>query len=84
MKKALGIIPVLLLVVSAVSVWAADIEGKVQRVDSSDRVIVLDDGTKLWVAEGLAMDNIKEGTKVKVSYEERDGKNIVTTLQVAD
>jgi Cu/Ag efflux protein CusF len=87
MKKALGMVVALLLmvsVVSVVSVWAADVEGKVQRVSPSERMIVLEDGTTLWVAEGLAMDNLKEGAKVKASYEERDGKNIVTNLQVAD
>jgi uncharacterized protein DUF1344 len=80
MRKALGIAVALLLVLSAVTVWAADIEGKVQRVDSTDRVIVLEDGTKLWGAEGLAMDNLKEGAKVKASYEERDGKNVMTSI----
>ena len=84
MRKALGIALILLLVVSVVSSWAADVEGKVQKVDSIDRVIVLEDGTRLWVAEGLALDNLKEGMKVKASYEERDGKNVITNLQVAD
>ncbi|HEY7651152.1 MAG TPA: DUF1344 domain-containing protein [Methylomirabilota bacterium] len=84
MKKALGMVVALLLMVSVVSVWAADVEGKVQRVSPSERMIVLEDGTTLWVAEGLAMDNLKEGATVKASYEERDGKNIVTNLQVAD
>jgi len=51
-------------------------------VDPVDRAIVLDDGTKLWVAEGLPLDALREGARVKASYEERDGKNIVTTYEV--
>jgi Cu/Ag efflux protein CusF len=84
MKTAVGIVLALALVVSAAGVWAADIEGKIQSVDTSGRMIVLEDGTRLSVAEGLAMDNLKEGAKVKASYEERDGRNIVTGLEVSE
>jgi Cu/Ag efflux protein CusF len=44
---------------------------------------MLEDGTQLWVAEGQAMDDLKEGASVKASYEERDGKKIVTGIQVS-
>ncbi len=84
MRKIVGITLALLLVLSAASGWAADIEGKIQKVDSTDRVIVLEDGTMLSVAEGIALDNLKEGTKVKASYEERDGKKVLTNVQVSE
>jgi hypothetical protein len=84
MKKAVGIALALLLVVSVAGVWADDIEGKIQSVDTSDRVIVLEDGTRLWVAEGQAMEDLKEGAKVKASYEERDGKKVLTGIEVSD
>jgi len=45
---------------------------------------VLEDGTRLWIAEGLQMDTLKEGARVKASYEERDGRNVVTRFEVAD
>jgi hypothetical protein len=53
-------------------------------VDASERSIVLDDGTQLWVAEGLAMDTLKEGASVKASYEVRDGKNVTTGFEVSE
>ncbi|HET9491412.1 MAG TPA: DUF1344 domain-containing protein [Methylomirabilota bacterium] len=84
MKKAVGIALALMLVVSVGGAWADDIEGKIQSVDASDRVIVLEDGTRLWVAEGQAMDDLKEGAKVKASYEERDGKKVLTGIEVSD
>jgi Cu/Ag efflux protein CusF len=87
MKKALAMVVAMVAMVSMVAmvpVWAADVEGKVQRVSPSDRTIVLDDGTTLWVAEGMAIENLKEGTKVKASYEQRDGRNVVTNIEVAD
>jgi hypothetical protein len=37
---------------------------------------------KLSVAEGVSLDTLKEGTDVKVAYEERDGKNIATSIEV--
>lgn len=82
MAKILGITLALLLAVAVVGAWAADVQGKIQQVNPGDRMVVLEDGTKLWIAEGLPMDDLKEGTSVKASYEERDGKNIVTQIDV--
>lgn len=83
MKKVLGIALALLLVFAGAGAWAAEIEGKIQKVDPTDRVFVLEDGSQLWVAEGLAMDTLKEGASVKASYEERDGKKIITSFTVS-
>ncbi|MBI2215978.1 MAG: DUF1344 domain-containing protein [Candidatus Rokubacteria bacterium] len=82
MRRILGIIGGVLLIASAA--WAAEIEGKVKSVDTTNRVIELEDGTKVWAAEGLSMDKVQEGSTVKLSYEERDGKNIATTIQVSE
>jgi len=84
MRSALALALALLLGIAAGAAWAADVEGKIQRVDPGDRVIVLEDGTRLWIAEGLQMDTLKEGARVKASYEERDGRNVVTRFEVAD
>jgi len=84
MRKVLGIALVLLLVFSVAGAWAAEIEGKIQKVDPADRMFVLEDGTQLWLAEGLQVDSLKEGASVKASYEERDGKKIATSVQVSE
>lgn len=83
MKKVLVIAVALVLALSA-GAFASEVEGKIQSVDTSDRAIVLDNGTKLWVAEGVSMDNLKEGATVKASYEERDGKNVATVIEVSE
>ncbi|HEY7365552.1 MAG TPA: DUF1344 domain-containing protein [Methylomirabilota bacterium] len=83
MKKTVGFALAVLLILAAAGAWAGDVEGKIRAVDTSDRVIMLEDGTQLWVAEGQAMDDLKEGASVKASYEERDGKKIVTGIQVS-
>ena len=74
----------LVLALGATGAWAEDIAGKIQSVDTADRAFVLEDGSKIWLAEGVPMDNLKEGTSVKASYEERDGKKIATSVEVSD
>ena len=74
----------LVLALGATGAWAEDIAGKIQSVDTADRAFVLEDGSKIWLAEGVSMDNLKEGTSVKASYEERDGKKIATTVELVE
>jgi Cu/Ag efflux protein CusF len=81
MKKVAALALALVLGLS-MAAWAGEVSGKIQAVDSAERVITLEDGTKLWLAEGISLDNLKEGAKVKASYEERDGKNVVTSIDV--
>jgi len=83
MKKVLGVALAMLLVVSAGGVWAGQVGGKIQKVDPADRIFVLEDGTQLWMAEGLSMDALKEGASVKAAYDERDGKKIVTGFEIS-
>ena len=83
MKKFVSAV-VLAICLSAGAAGAAEVEGKIQSIDSGDRMFVLEDGTKLWVAEGLSMDALKPGAKVKASYEERDGKNVTTSFDVSE
>jgi len=59
---------------------AADVEGKVQSVDVNERSFTLDNGTKIWLSDAVAVDSIKEGAEVTVSYEERDGKPVATSV----
>ena len=83
MKKVAALALAFALVLGlSMAAWAGEVSGKIQAVDSADRVITLEDGTKLWLAEGISLDNLKEGAKVKASYEERDGKNVVTSIDV--
>jgi hypothetical protein len=83
MKKFMGAL-MLAAALTAGSAWAGEIEGKIQSIDAGDRTFVLEDGTKVWVAEGVSMDSLKEGAKVKASYEERDGKNVATSVAVSE
>ena len=82
MFKRIAIVA-LLLVFAGTPLWADEVSGKIQKVDTSDRSIVLEDGTQLWLAESVSADALKEGATVKASYEEKDGKKVVTEIQVS-
>ncbi len=84
MSRIIAIAAVLSLAAFApvVGAWAAEIEGKIQAFDPTERSVVLDDGSKLWLPGDATLDSLKEGAEVKVTYEERDGKNMVTDIDV--
>jgi hypothetical protein len=84
MRKVVIVAMALLLVFGVAGAWADQIRGKVQKIEAADRMVVLEDGTQLWLAEGLAVDTLKEGSSIKASYEERDGKKVITSVEVSE
>jgi len=82
MAKWLCAVVTVLLMFSVVGAWAAEMEGKIQTVDTSDRTLVLDNGMRVTVADGVAIESLREGNEVKVTFEERDGKNVATIVEV--
>ena len=84
MRRALGLALALWLGLGVTSAWAGDVRGTITSIDIIERVIVLDDGRKLWVAEWLPIEDLKEGTYVIAFYEERDGRHVATSVEVTD
>jgi Cu/Ag efflux protein CusF len=82
MSRVVTTLAVVLLVASVA--WAADIEGKVKTWDAATKMITLEDGTQLTVAADAKMmgDPVKEGSTVKASYDEKDGKKVITQIEV--
>ena len=81
MNAIVGTVIALLLGLGIAGAWAEEVQGKVKAMDQTERVFTLEDGTKIWVAEGVSMSTVKEGRSVKALYEERDGKRIGTSVQ---
>jgi Cu/Ag efflux protein CusF len=80
--KALALLVALLLSVSIVS--AADVQGKVKKWDAATQTITLEVGTQLTVPATVKESaQIKEGAMVKASYEEKDGKKVISKIEVA-
>jgi hypothetical protein len=84
MRKVFGMVLVFLLVFGVAMASADEIAGKIRMVDTGQRMLVLEDGTQLWVAEGVPLENLKDGASVKASYEERDGKKVATNIEVSE
>jgi ferric-dicitrate binding protein FerR (iron transport regulator) len=83
--KGTSVVAIALSVLIRVGLASADeLQGKVQTVDSSNRVVVLKDGTRLWLAEDVVVKQLQEGVTVKLSYEERNGKHVVTRIETAE
>jgi len=71
---------------------AAEMEGKIQSIDPTNKQLSLDNGATLVWEEAIQitiegkegkLEDLKEGAKVKAGYEEKDGKNMVKTLEVS-
>ena len=64
--------------------FAADVQGKIKSVDASEKSFTLEDGTKVWIGESVPIEKLKEGSDVQASYEEKDGKNMATSVEVTE
>jgi hypothetical protein len=82
MNMMVGTVITLLLTLGIAGAWAEDIQGRIKATDRTERAFTLEDGTRIWVAEGVPMAAVKQGRSVTAVCEDRDGKKIATTVQV--
>ena len=62
--------------------WARDAKGKIKTYDTTTRAVVLEDGTQYVITDKMkTTEKIKVGKHVKLTYDEQDGKNMVTDLE---
>jgi hypothetical protein len=65
------------------TIKGTEVEGRVRDVKGDQ--ITLDSGMKLTVPKSEAKSNeLKAGSKIRVTYEERAGKKVVTSLEVTE
>jgi Cu/Ag efflux protein CusF len=92
MKRIVAVVLAAIFAVAGVAA-AAEMEGKIQSVDTMKKELSLDNGSRLaWdettkiTVEGKEgkLEDLKEGTKVKAGYEEKDGKNMALTLEISE
>ena len=82
MNKAVGIAMVLLFAFGVGLAGAEELQGKIKSVDQAKRAFALEDGTQIWLAEGLSIGTLKEGASVNAVCEKRDGKTIATSVKI--
>ena len=64
--------------------WGGEQWGTVKSVDQSQKRIVLSDGSQFWLLPGLSLDLLAEGKRVKVVYDEREGKKWVRSVEATN
>ena len=61
---------------------AAELTGVVKQLDSAANTLTLEDGTELRVPTQDLMDKLHEGDKVLVTFEEKDGEKVISSVEV--
>jgi Cu/Ag efflux protein CusF len=61
---------------------AADLQGVVKELNSAAGILTLEDGTELRVPNQDLMDKLHEGDKVLVTFEEKDGAKVISSVEV--
>lgn len=69
-------------VVVCSAVDAADIQGVVKEINTQSSTVTLEDGTELRINSQDLLAKIREGDKVMVSFEEKDGQKVVSSVEV--
>ncbi len=70
------------LVLAATGTMAAVLtkSGEVKTVDKAKHELVLSDGQTFELSKTVKADQIKTGTKVSISYEAKNGKNVASRV----
>ena len=61
--------------------FAGEIEGVVKSFDAATKTVTLEDGSAYVLAEGVAVDGLAEGAKVKVTFD--DATKAATAVEMA-
>lgn len=78
MRKVLGLALGLVFALT-LSAAAEEVKGTVKSIDRADHSIVLDDGTKLTVAD-RQLETLTAGDQVRAMYQMEGGKAVVSEL----
>ncbi len=82
MKTLLAPLTALAFVFSVAVAQADQTGGKIAAVDTSAGTLVLQDGTTFTIAQGVSMEGLQP--EVILSFEEQDGKLIVTEIALSN
>ena len=68
----------------AVPASAQEVVGVYRSFDTGQRILILEDGTRLYVSEGVQLRAYEPGAKVRFFVEERDGRRYITRVITPD
>ena len=62
---------------------ANDVQGRVKAIEMTQKVITLDNGTRLfWTDDIPIADQLQSGDLVKARFEERGGRFVLTQIEI--
>lgn len=82
MKKVLATLAAAALMTSAAVALADESSGKIMMIDPATKTLTLEDGTVYELSEGVAIQDLRPGQEVTVSYEVEGGKNVADSVAV--
>jgi Cu/Ag efflux protein CusF len=82
MKKALIAFAIAAFVGTPLGAWAEEKEGKITKWETTTRTVTFDDGSTYTVTDTVKTESLKEGSRVKVTYDVKDGKYVITKYQI--
>ena len=64
--------------------FAAEAEGHIKSIDRDKLTITLEDGKSYKLPGEFDMEAIKEGMEILLAYEQVDGQNLITDMQLSE
>jgi hypothetical protein len=61
---------------------ADDVQGRVKAIEMTQKVITLDNGTRLFWTDDTIGEQLQSGDLVRAKYEERGGRYVLTEIEI--
>lgn len=64
--------------------FAAEAEGQIKKIDADNQVITLDDGKTYKVPGEFDVATLSEGMEIVLAYDNVNGENLITDMQIPE
>ncbi|MER8440305.1 DUF1344 domain-containing protein [Mesorhizobium sp. M1393] len=82
MRIPIGAVAAMLLISTAA--FAGQTEGLIKEVDKDTLTLTLDDGKSYKLKAEPDLDALKPGMDIVIAYDETNGENVITDMQLPD
>ena len=82
MKKTLAALAIAAVIGAPLGAVAGEKEGKITKWETTTRTVTFDDGSTYQFNETVKTESLKEGSRIKVTYDEKDGKFHATKYEI--
>ncbi|MDX1488035.1 MAG: DUF1344 domain-containing protein [Acidiferrobacterales bacterium] len=82
-RKIIASVFALALALAMGTTFATELKGKIAKIAPDQSWFSLTDGTEFSLGQNVSLKGMKPGSKVKVTYDQQDGKNVATKVAKA-